>query len=148
MFFVDGNTHAIMISQFEALAGIWVMTAALLLLVILTDDRWEATTRGIVLAVGRSILTAFVAVGVPAVLVLGMDAITPLTDLRGRTLPGYFGDVIAVTAVACGLYVAYLSRYQQSTANDGAILSGAGQRATMLIVGIGMSAAALAAGFL
>ncbi|RQH01912.1 hypothetical protein [Natrarchaeobius oligotrophus] len=137
-----------MVSQFEVLTGIWVLTTALLLVVHLTDDRREATTQGIILAAGRSILTAFVAVGVPTIVVLGMDAITPLTDPRGRTLPGYFGDVAAVIAAATGLYVAYLSRYHQSTADDGAILSGAGQRTTLQIIGTGMAAAGLAAGFL
>lgn len=136
-----------MLSRFEALAVIWVLSTVLLFVVILTDDRWEATTERIILAVGRSVLLGFGSVAIPAVVVLGMDAITPLTTIRGQTLPGHVGDAIAVAAAATGLYMVYLSRYQQSTADDD-ILSASGRRTLVRIFGVGLSAAALAAGFL
>ena len=137
-----------MISQFEAFALIWVLITALLSLVTLTDDRLELSTTQLVSFLARNIAAGFMTVVAPSVIVLGMKAITPFTTVRGRTVPGFFGEVAAVVVAAVGLYMMYTTPHGNPAEEEGPTLSDAGHRAAMRTVGGGMAATALVAGFL
>ena len=128
--------------------ALWAAVAALVWATMTTDSEWRAGDDGRVRAAGESLLLATPFVLLPAAFVLGLESVTPLTTLRGRTLYPWANEFLALVFVGVGVYLVHVSGRRGFVTGEGAATSAERQKTVYAVLGGGTSVAALVAGFL
>ncbi|QIB73506.1 hypothetical protein G3I44_03930 [Halogeometricum borinquense] len=136
-----------MVEAVIAVTAVWLLTTTAIAFTMITDSGWQSSDYSRVRAVVESGLIAASATLLPAAFILGMEVVTPLTTIRGRTLATWSDEATGVALVFVGGYLA-AARWHGFVDVDSTPTTVEGLERMHLVLGLGMGVASLVAGFL